>query len=167
MNPSEIFTTAFEKYMKELRASAIYKVHDPALADDLVQDTFMKTWMYLSKGGRIKMMRAFLYHVLNNLVVDEYRRQKNKAQSLDDLAENGYEPGEDESKRLYDFIDGETAFSSINRLPVKYQNVLRMRYAQGLSLKEVSSIFGQSKNTIAVQTYRGLVGLRRLNVVNS
>lgn len=167
MNPSEIFTAAFEKYMKELRASAIYKVHDIAIAEDLVQDTFMKTWMYLSRGGKIKMIRAFLYHVLNNLIVDEYRRQKHKAQSLDGLAESGYEPGEDESKRLYNFIDGEVAFATIKRLPLKYQNVLRMRYAQGLSLKEMSHIFGQPKNTIAVQTYRGLVGLRRLNAINS
>ncbi len=165
MNPSEILTTAYTQYMKELKASAFYKVHDTALSEDLVQDTFMKTWTYLVKGGKINMMRAFLYHVLNNLVIDEYRKQKNKMVSLDDIAEKGYEPGEDESQRLYDFLDGEKALSSIKRIPPKYQRVMRMRYAQGLSLKEMSIISGQSKNTISVQAYRGLVSLRQLHSV--
>jgi len=151
--------------MKELKVSAFYKVHDTALSEDLVQDTFMKTWLYLVKGGKIKMMRAFLYHVLNNLVIDEYRKQKNKAISLDEIAEKGYEPGEDESQRLYDFLDGEAALSSIKRIPLKYQQVMRMRYAQGLSLKEMSAISGQSKNTVSVQAYRGLVSLRHLHSV--
>ena len=165
MNPSEILTTAYTQYMKELKVSAFYKVHDTALSEDLVQDTFMKTWLYLVKGGKIKMMRAFLYHVLNNLVIDEYRKQKNKAISLDEIAEKGYEPGEDESQRLYDFLDGEAALSSIKRIPLKYQQVMRMRYAQGLSLKEMSAISGQSKNTVSVQAYRGLVSLRHLHSV--
>ena len=165
MNPSEILTDAYAQYMKELKVSAFYKVHDTALSEDLVQDTFMKTWLYLVKGGKIKMMRAFLYHVLNNLVVDEYRRQKNKAVSLDVIAEKGYEPGEDESQRLYDFLDGEAALSSIKRIPLKYQQVMRMRYAQGLSLEEMSLISGQSKNTLSVQAYRGLASLRQLHAV--
>lgn len=163
MTPSEIFTTAYAQYRKELKTSAFYKVHDPALCEDLVQDTFMKTWMYLIKGGKIKMMRAFLHHVLNNLVVDEYRKRKNKMVSLDEIAEKGYEPSEDESQHLYDFLDGETALASIKRIPLKYQRVMRMRYAQGLSLKEMSHISGQSKNTVSVQAYRGLMSLRQLH----
>lgn len=165
MNPSEILTAAYTQYVKELKVSAFYKVHDPALSEDLVQDTFMKTWMYLVKGGKIGLMRAFLYHVLNNLVIDEYRKQKNKSLSLDDLAENGFEPSEDESGRLYDYLDGKMALSSINRLPPKYQRVMRMRYAQDLSLKEMSLLSGQSKNTLSVQAYRGLAGLRQLHSV--
>lgn len=165
MNPSDILTTAYAQYMKELKTSAFYKVHDAALCEDLVQDTFMETWMYLVKGRKIKMMRAFLHHVLNNLVVDEYRKRKNKTVSLDEIAEKGYEPGEDESQCLYDFLDGETALASIKRIPLKYQRVMRMRYAQGLSLKEMSHISGQPKNTVSVQAYRGLISLRQLHCV--
>jgi RNA polymerase sigma-70 factor (ECF subfamily) len=151
--------------MKELRTSAFYKVHDAALCEDLVQDTFIKTWSYVLKGGKIKMMRAFLYHVLNNLIVDEYRKRRHKTVSLDDLAKKGYEPSEDASGRFYDFLDGETALSSIKRLPPKYQLVMRMRYAQGLSLGEMALISGQSKNTISVQAHRGLMSLRELHAV--
>jgi len=161
MTPSEILTEAYRRYMKELRTTAFYKVRDPATCEDLVQDAFLKTWVYLVKGGKIKMMRAFLHHVLSNLIVDEYR--KHKTLSLDALAEYGCEPSEDPSGHLFNFLDGKTASLSIKHLPGKYRKVMRMRYVQGLSLKEMSLASGQSKNTLAVQAHRGLEKLRVLH----
>lgn len=48
----------------------------------------------------------------------------------------------------------------IQRLPEIYRQVMRMRYVQGLSLKEMALITGQTKNAIAVQLHRGLGKLR-------
>lgn len=155
-----LLTEAYCRYMKELLGIAFYKVHDREVCEDLVQNTFMKAWVYLIKGGKIKKMRAFLHHILRNLIVDEYR--KHKTLSLDTLAEKGYEPSDDQSGRLFNFLDGKSASLSIKHLPKKYRTVIRMRYVQGLSLKEMSSLSGQSKNTMAVQTYRGIEKLRLL-----
>ena len=112
------------------------------------------------EGGKIEVMKAFLYHVLNNLIVDEYR--KNKPASLDVLITKGLEPSTDDSKHLLNVLDGKAALLLIQRLPEKYQKVMRMRYVQYLSLKEMSLITGQTKNTIAVQAYRGLEKLKQL-----
>ena len=105
-------------------------------------------------------MKAFLYHILNNLIVDEYR--KHKATSLDVLLEKGYEPSTGRSGHLSDVFDGKAALLLIQYLPVKYQKVMRMRYAQDLSLTEISLLTGQSKNTVAVQAHRGLEKLKVL-----
>ncbi len=105
-------------------------------------------------------MKAFLYHVLNNLIIDEYR--KRKTSSLDDLCEKGFEPGVDESEKLYESLDGKAAMLMIEKLPAKYQKAMRMRYAQGLSIAEISEKTGQSKGAVAVQTHRGLGLLRVL-----
>jgi len=129
-------------------------------SEDLVQNTFIKTWSYIVKGGKIEIMKAFLYHVLNNLIVDEYR--KRKTTSLDALLEKGFEPGNDNSGRLIDMLDGKKALILIQRLPKKYQEVMRMKYSQDLSLEEISLVTGQSKNTIAVQLHRGLAKLKLL-----
>lgn len=153
-------TTAHHDYEKGLNSHAFFKVHNRATGEDLVQDTFMKTWKYLVKGGKIDVMKSFLYHILNNLIVDEYR--KRKTTSLDVILEKGYEPGEDNSERLMDALDGKTAIIMIQRLPKKYQKVMRMRYVQDLSLKEMSVVTGQTKNTIAVQLHRGLAKLKLL-----
>ncbi len=110
------------------------------------------------RGGKIEMMKAFLYHVLNNLIVDEYR--KHKITSLDTMMEKGFEPGVDNVNQLFNLLDGKRALSLIQNLPKKYQEVMRMRYVRDLSLKEIALIVGQSKNTVAVQLHRGLAKLK-------
>lgn len=156
----DILTGAHHDYEKGLNVHAFFKVHNHAIGEDLVQDTFVKTWSYLVKGGKIDIMKAFLYHVLNNLIIDQYR--KHKTTSLDDLLEKGFEPSAGDSARLFNVLDGKTALILIQRLPKTYQKVMRMRYVQDLSLKEMSLITGQSKNTLAVQIHRGLAKLKVL-----
>jgi len=159
----KMLTIAHQDYGKGLRLYAFFKVRDHATSEDLVQDTFIKTWGYLVKGGEVVVMKAFLYHILKNLIVDEYR--KHKTISLDVLFEKGIEPKISNSgypRRFFDMLDGKTALSLVQRLPVKYQRVMRMRYVQDLSLKEISLITGQSKNTVAVQVHRGLEKLKLL-----
>lgn len=151
---------AHHDYQAGLNLYALFKVRDRAVGEDLVQDTFMKTWNYLVKVGKIDTMKAFLYHVLNNLIVDEYR--KRKTTSLDVLLAKGFEPSEDDPERLFSVLDGKAAVLLIERLPVAYQKVMRMRYVKDLSLKEISLITGQTKNTVAVQVHRGLAKLRLL-----
>jgi RNA polymerase sigma-70 factor, ECF subfamily len=155
-----LLTEAHGDYAKGLVSYAFFKLHNRSMSDDLVQDTFMKTWKYLAKEGKIGLMKSFLYRILNNLIVDEYR--KRKVTSLDVLLEKGYEPGADPRERLVDLLDGKTAILLIARLPVKYQKVMRMRYVQDLTLKEMSLITGETKNTIAVQLHRGLAKLKLL-----
>lgn len=153
-----LLTLAHHDYEKGLRLYASFKVADHTMSDDLVQATFMKTWGYLVKGGKIDLMKAFLYHVLNDLIVDEYR--KHKTTSLDALLEKGYEPSTAYSRDILDALDGKAALLHIQKLPEKYQKVVRMRYVQDLSLKEIALITGQSKNAVAVQAHRGLEKLK-------
>ncbi len=155
-----ILDTAHHDYERGLNDRAFFKVHNRADGEDLVQDTFMKTWAYLVKGGKIDTMKSFLYHILNDLIVDKYR--KRKTISLDDLLERGFEPGADDSPRLSNILDGKGAILLIDRLPKKYIKVMRMRYKQDLSLKEIALVTGLSKNAIAVQTCRGLQKLKIL-----
>jgi len=154
------FSVAHHDFQKGLNSHAYFRLHDRTISEDLVQDTFVKSWAYLVKGGKIDIMKAFLYHILNNLIVDEYR--KRKSVSLDVLIEKGFEPGAGDSDKIFSLLDGKSALLLIQRLPVAYQKVMRMRYVQDLSLQEMSLITGQSKNTMAVQVHRGIAKLKLL-----
>ena len=155
-----VLTLAHHNYARGMNSYSFFKVHSRATSNDLVQDTFIKTWRYLVKGGKIDMMKAFLYHILNQLIIDEYR--KHTTTSLDALLEKGYEPSTDHSERFSRIFDGKAALLLIQQLPVKYQQVMRMRYEKDLSLKEISLITGQSRNAVTVQAYRGLEKLKIL-----
>lgn len=156
----DILAVAHNNYEKKLNTYAFFKLHNQAASEDAVQDTFIKTWAYLVKGGKIETMKAFLYHVLNNLIVDQYRRHKTS--SLDVLLEKGYEPSGDDSEHLFNSLDGKAALLFIERIPQRYQKVMRLRYVKDLPLGEIARITGQSKNTVAVQLHRGLEKLKLL-----
>lgn len=155
-------TVAQAEYGRKLNSYAFFRVNNQTISEDLVQDTFKKTWAYLVRGGKIDIMKSFLYHVLKDLIVDEYR--KRKSSSLDALMEKGFEPSEDNSQHIIDILDGKRAIVLISQLPEKYQKVMRMRFVQDLSLKEMSIITGQSKKTLAVQVHRGLEKLKSLYI---
>lgn len=153
-------TMAHRDHEDGLNKHAFFKISDRGISEGLVQETFMKTWSYLVRGGKIDTMKAFLYHILNNLIVDEYR--KHKTISLDSLLEKGLEPPSRDSWRLPDILDGKAALLLIQRLPETYRKVMRMKYVQNLSLKEMSLLTGRSKNSLAVQAHRGLEKLKLL-----
>lgn len=161
MERQAILTAAHQDYEKGLNLHAFFKTHSSTVSEELVHDTFMKTWAYLVKGGEITLMRAFLYHILNDLIVDEYR--KRKTMSLDILLEKGFEPSMNDSEYLFNALDGKAAVLLLSHLPEKYKKVMRMRYIQDLSLQEISLLTGQSKSTVTVQVHRGLEKLKLLH----
>lgn len=148
------------------------------MARDFVQDTFTKAWSNLAseksgKGGGksgahggkdIENMRAFLYRIAGNLIIDEYRRRGSRKpqESLDDLHELGFDPGEDETDSWVDQIDGEEAIKLIAQVPEPYGDEVFMRYVQSLTLEEIAEMTGESENTISVRIHRGLIKLRKL-----
>lgn len=151
---------AHRDYEKCLIAHALFKISNKATSEDLVQATFIKTWSYIAKGGAIKEMRAFLYHVLDQLIIDEYR--KRKMISLDALIERGLEIKIDKQAGAYDISEEKMAIASIGDLPEKYKKVVHMHYAQDMSIKNISKMTGQSENCISVQLHRGYEKLKLL-----
>ena len=160
----ELFHLSYLEYAPNLTAHANYKLRDHANSEDLVQTTFLKTWLYLRRGGKIHLMRAFLYHVLNDLITDEYR--KKKSVSLDQLIQDGYEPSLGDTAKLYDLFDGKQAIALISKLTPTYRNVIKMRYLDNLSLSEMATLTGQTKNAMAVQVHRGLTKMKLLYDAN-
>jgi len=112
------------------------------------------------KGRKVLLMKAFLYRVLNNLIIDEYRRHKTT--SLDVLLDKGFEPSDTSFGRMLNVLDGKAALLLIEKLPQSYRRVMNMRYAQDLSVHEISLATGQSRNAVAVQAHRGLEKLKML-----
>jgi RNA polymerase sigma-70 factor (ECF subfamily) len=154
----KLIETAHKNYAKNLNKYSFFKLHNKVLSEDTVQDTFIKTWKYMVRGGKIVMMKSFLYHILNDLIIDEYR--KNKPTSLNALMDNGFDFGFNDFDKQIDKLDGEKAMKMMKKLPVKYRKILKMKYTQDLSLSEMAEITGQTKNTLAVQIHRGIEKLK-------
>ena len=158
--PQMQLSSAHQSFVKSLNDRAYFKTHDHAMSDDLVQTTFLKTWKYLLRGGKIDTMRAFLHHILNDLIIDEYR--KKKVLSLDALIEQGFDPGICDLDHIINTLDGEKAINLLESLPLKYQTILRLRFVDDLTIAEIAIKTKQSKNAVTVQIHRGLARLKLL-----
>lgn len=171
MPPSErTFLDAFEKHADELLRHASMRLPDRERAVDLTQECFLRAWDYLRKGGDIQQYRAFLYRILNNLIIDEYR--KHKTQSLDAMLENEETSAAVEGTLLRDetnlFEEAAAAFDTkealklVSQLPDHYRVVVVMRYLDGLMPAEIAECLNESENNISVRIHRGIRKLREL-----
>ena len=166
-NYEERFLKAFDEYSDALFRHATIRISDRERAVDLVHDTFTKVWTYARNGHDIENYRPFLYKVLNNLIIDEYRKQKEA--SLDALLEReGVDEGsfselhESTVEALAATIDGKQALDLIASLPDVYREVLILRFVDGLGPREISVLIEETENVVSVRIHRGLKQLRDL-----
>ena len=161
----ERFLKAFEEYSDALFRHATMRISNRERAIDVVHDTFNKVWSYVRSGHEIDSYRSFLYKVLNNLIIDEYRRQKES--SLDALFEKeGIDEGsfselsESTVEALAATIDGRKAFDLLKELPEEYREVIIFRFVDELGPKEIAELIEESENVVSVRIHRGLKLLR-------
>lgn len=154
------FLQAYDELSDAIFRHCYFRVFNRERAKDLMQDTFARTWEYLSKGS-VQNLKAFLYRVANNLIIDESR--KKKEESLEMLQENSsFDPGEDLKDRLIDFMEGKEVIKLLDKIDPKYRLAISMRYIDDLSPKEISEVLDETENNISVRIHRGLKQLREL-----
>ena len=162
------FADIFEKHSDELFRHALLRLSDRERALELTQEAFLKAWAYVSKGEEVRQYRSFLYRILNNLIIDEYR--KHKTQSLDAMLENEETSVGIEAELLRDDthsleaamirFDSARAVAALEELGEQHKTVLVLRYIDGLSPKEIAESLGESENTVSVRIHRGIKKLQ-------
>ncbi len=160
-NNEQNILSAHGLYADALFRHCFFRLYDREHAKDAVQETFMRTWEYLNGGNSIDNMRAFLYRVANNVVIDQVR--KHTEYSLDMLHEKGFDPRDDGSHtRLESVISGREALQILKQLEDSYQTVLIMRYVDDLMPREIAAILGETENTVSVRIHRALKKAQKL-----
>jgi RNA polymerase sigma-70 factor, ECF subfamily len=164
------FLEAFDQYADALFRHAYFRLSNREQAVDLTQEAFLKAWEYIREKDEIKHWKGFLYHILNNLIVDYYRRKK--PESLDEMMEDDpihadalLVQGSRQEKE--ERLDEEFMIAKLRaltlELPEQYRVVLSLRYFDGFSLKEISSFLHLSENVVSVRIHRATARLKALS----
>lgn len=136
-----------------------FRVQDRAVALDITQDTFTKTWIYLSKGKTIEYPEAFLYRAAKNALIDYYK--KSKTSSLDYLVSAGFDPGShavtDEVLRQDDI---QTVRALLDNLDEESKQIMFLRFAEEKQIEDIALLYGKSVNAMTVQIHRIIKKLR-------
>jgi RNA polymerase sigma-70 factor (ECF subfamily) len=149
---------AYDEYSDAIFRYCTFKVSDREKAIDLTQDVFVKVWQYLLSGNEVENMKALLYKVARNLIIDEYR--KKKFDSLDTMSEAGFEPADTGQLDTISIVEAGLLVERIKELPDAYSEVVFMRYVDDLSVKEIAEALGEQENNVSVRIHRGLHKLK-------
>lgn len=144
-------------------------VKDAQVADDIYQETFIKAVRVIDEG-RYKENGKFLSWVMriaHNQVIDHFRAEKQNKNITPTTA--GYDilaqasPAE---KSIEDRLVGEQIEADVRKLitflPDEQQEVVRLRYYDGLSFKEIAEHTEVSINTALGRMRYALINLRRM-----
>ncbi len=156
------FIEAYDLYSDAIYRHCYFRVFKKARAEELVQVTFMKTWEYIKKGNEIENIRAFLYKVANNLIIDESR--KRKEESLDDLLDQNIfmEPSYREEKIFEHNILLAEIKEKMKKLEEEDQKLITLRYFDDLDPKDIALITGDKTNNVSVKLNRALNKLKQI-----
>jgi RNA polymerase sigma-70 factor, ECF subfamily len=156
----KLFLEVYDTHADAIYRFCYFRLFDKEKAEELTQEAFMRTWEYLASGKQVDNIRAFVYRVARNSIVDYFRKKKEV--SLDDLHEQGFDVSIEDASRWENIIDGGDAIRAIKLLDEKYRDVLLFRHVDGLPVKEIAAIVGDSENAVSVRLHRGLKQLKEI-----
>ena len=148
------FLAAFDAYSDAIFRFCLLKVSKTEVAEDITQEVFIRYWQSMLKGDVFNNERAFLYAVARNLVIDWYRKRKD--QSLDASLEAGIDFKGEGSDSVTKDSEISEVLAIIQELDAIDREVLLLRYVEGFSPKEISSLLNESTNVISVRIHRAL-----------
>ena len=168
----EVFGKLYDKYYPQIFGYILKRVADLEIAQDITSETFFKAlknlWKFRWKNISIS---SWLYRIANNEIANYFRKNKKYSISLDKLKEKGFEPfalhnpeaeflkAQKELKKHQDFLEIQ---EKIAKLPIKYQEVIILRFFERKKIKEISEILGKKEGTIKSLLHRGLEKLKDL-----
>ncbi|MFN4075609.1 MAG: RNA polymerase sigma factor [Cloacibacterium sp.] len=160
------------RHQKELFSFIFYKLMDEELANDVFQDTFMKIIVSLKEGRYNDDGKFILWakRIAHNLIIDHYRLKskhikvsettyENEEFSIFDLLKETEENIEERliTNQIYDDLMKMLVF-----LPENQQEVIKLRFFDGLSFKEIAEQTNTSINTTLGRVRYALINLRKI-----
>lgn len=155
------FLHVYEQNADPIFRFCYFRLRDREEAKDVTQETFLRVWEYLSRGRKVENIRAFLYKVAGNRVIDVLRKS-GRTTSIEELSDNGFDPKDENATNVMDSIDGARALEQTKNLPDIYKEVILLRFVEGFSIKEISDVVNESENVISVRLHRALGKLKKL-----
>ena len=160
-------------HLDALYRTALRLSRNPQDAEDLVQETYLNAFRALDRFEEGTNLRAWLFRILNNAFISQYRRRKRRpSSSLEDVTEyylydhlaDGAAPSGVESpeREVLDRIGDERVLRALEELPVEFRQVELLADVEGFSYREIADILGIPIGTVMSRLYRGRRRLQKL-----
>lgn len=160
---AEDFAALYDRYYPAVYRYVRYRVNSAADAEDLTAETFFRALdrlpTYRPEQGSFA---AWLFTIARNLVNSHYRRQQRRRTLPLEQAHNLPDPAPDPERRALAHDRQAALHAALTRLPARDRDLLALKFAAGLSHREIACLTGLRENHVGVIVYRTLRRLRHL-----
>lgn len=156
-NEELAFRELYRRHVRILVHTAIRKTGLKTVAEDLVQETFVKFWLGRHKFDIHKNIQAYLHGTLRHCIINYYHQEQRK--QISTLGEEDFLPDNDTSEHLDFNTLHEFYEQSLLKLPEKCREVFTLS-RKGYSLKEIAAQMEISEKTVEAHISKALKILR-------
>ncbi len=161
------------EHMGSLYTAALRMTRNPADAEDLVQETYLKAYRAFNTFQEGTNLKAWLYKILTNTFINSYRSRKRRPEQseLDDVEDlylyrrlGGLEAAaagrSAEEEVLDSFTDAEVK-DALESLPEQFRLAVLLADVEGFSYKEIAGILDVPIGTVMSRLHRGRKALQK------
>jgi RNA polymerase sigma-70 factor (ECF subfamily) len=167
------FTELAMEYMPALYSAGLRMTRNPAEAEDLVQETYLKAYRSFASFTEGTNLKAWLYRILTNTYINSYRAAKRRPEVTDveDVEDlylyrrlNGSVDSlssESAEDQVLESITDDEVKSAIESLPDTFRMAVLLADVEGFSYKEIAEITGVPIGTVMSRIHRGRKALQK------
>lgn len=152
------FKTLFHRYAEALSAFAEQYTNSPEIAEELVQDLFLKIWRDRANWSPSTSVKSYLYTAIRNQALDCLKHEQivEEGEALISNRSSVQGPAD----RLCHEELREAVQEAIQELPKRRRHVFKLSRQHGLTYKEIATVLDISKKTVETHMQRAFKSLR-------
>jgi RNA polymerase sigma-70 factor (ECF subfamily) len=147
--------TAFEeivrRYERPIFNLICRIVRDPAVAEEIAQEAFLKTFRNLASYDSDRRFSSWIFRIAHNAALDALRRRKKTETFRED---SGCEPAVPPPDPVESAALGQAISAALDQLRPEWRAVIVLRYQEGLSYEEIAEVVGMPEGTVKTFVHR-------------
>ncbi|MBW3579516.1 MAG: sigma-70 family RNA polymerase sigma factor [Actinobacteria bacterium] len=161
------------EHMPALYSAAMRMTRNPADAEDLVQETYLRAYRGFSGFREGTNLKAWLYRILTNTYINRYRAKQRRPDEthLDDIEDfylyrrlgglEGARATRSAEDELLDQFSEAEVKEAVEALPEQFRIAVLLADVEGFSYKEIAEILDVPIGTVMSRLHRGRKGLQK------
>jgi len=155
------FQLVFDRYRNTIYKVSMMYVKSPVIAEEIVQDVFLKLWFHRHNLTEIRSLESWLFVLAKNLALNSIRKIAHEWTARQKWVRQSDPAADRADAKLISAENNELMKQAVQRLSPHQQEVFTLAREQGLSYDDIAKKLCMSRLTVKTHMARALNSIRR------